>query len=59
MRGLQGTARDGVCVRELMHLGVDSFHWSLARPLGVKVGGWHLVQWHHHPEANGKREVYG
>ena len=42
-----------------MHLGVDSLHWSLvARPLdGVKVGGWHLVPWHHHfLDSDGKRE---
>ena len=43
-----------------MHLGVDSLHWSLVvRPLGVKVGDWHLMQWHHHLEANGKLEIYG
>ena len=28
-------------------LGLDSFHLSLVQPLGVRVGGRHLVQWYH------------
>ena len=28
-------------------LGLDSFHLSLVQPLGLRVGGRHLVLWHH------------
>ena len=34
-------------VELVVELGLDSFHLSLGQPLGVIVGGRHLVQWRH------------
>ena len=50
-KGLRAT----VCARAHRHgrlelavgLGLDSLHLSLVQPLGLRVGGRHLVQWRH------------
>ena len=50
---LAGASCDGLCahrhgrVELVVDLGLYSFHLSLVQPLGLRVGGWHLVQWHH------------